>query len=104
MRSSEAKDPSLGSGLSYFIDSPLYLELIKKFVDQAEVRLYKTFEMVAFINTTFQISTCSGFAAMHLDNLKGIIGHRTSGVGGVCCARQDCWRANGLGDLQKGER
>jgi hypothetical protein len=40
---------------------------------------------------------------MHLDNLKGLVGHRTSGVGGVCCARQDCWRANGLGDLQKGE-
>lgn len=41
---------------------------------------------------------------MHLDNLKGITGHRTSGVGGVCCARQDVWRPNGLGDLQKGER
>lgn len=51
-----------------------------------------------------QISTCSGFAAIHLANLKGIRGHRTSGVGGVCCARQDCWRPNGMGDLQKGER
>jgi hypothetical protein len=41
---------------------------------------------------------------MHLANLKGIKGHRTSGVGGVCCARQEFWRPNGLGDLQKGER
>ncbi|KAF7974192.1 hypothetical protein HWV62_13237 [Athelia sp. TMB] len=86
LRSSDAKDPTLGPGWAYFVDHGPYLEHCKKYATEEEM------------------STCSGFAALHLANLKGITGHRTSGVGGVCCARQQCWRPNGVGDLQKGER
>ncbi|KAF7980030.1 hypothetical protein HWV62_40156 [Athelia sp. TMB] len=86
LRSSDAKDPTLAPGWSYFVDHGPYLEHCKKYATEEEM------------------STCSGFAALHLANLKGIKGHRTSGVGGVCCARQQCWRPNGVGDLQKGER
>ncbi|KAF7983602.1 hypothetical protein HWV62_20507 [Athelia sp. TMB] len=86
LRSSEAKDPTLGAGMAYFVDHGPYLEHCKNHASEEE------------------ISTCSGFAAIHLANLKGMKGHRTSGVGGVCCSRQQCWRPNGIGDLQKGER
>ncbi|KAJ7712107.1 hypothetical protein B0H16DRAFT_1744534 [Mycena metata] len=35
---------------------------------------------------------------------RNTAGLRVSGVGGVVCARHECVRPNGLGDLQKGER
>lgn len=50
------------------------------------------------------MSSCSGFAAMFLANLKNVKGLRTSGVAGICCARHGLWRKNGMGDLQVGER
>ena len=50
------------------------------------------------------MSSCSGFAVMFLANLKNAKGLRVSGVGGCICARHRVWRANGIGDLQKGER
>lgn len=53
---------------------------------------------------TVKISSCSGFAAMFLANLKRVKGLRTSGVGGVTCTRHNMWLPNGMGDLQKGER
>ncbi|KAJ7119307.1 hypothetical protein C8R43DRAFT_1090958 [Mycena crocata] len=51
-----------------------------------------------------EISSCSGFQAMFLANAKRVKGLRTTGVGGVTCARHNMWRANGIGDLQHGER
>jgi hypothetical protein len=104
LKSSELKDPTLGAGLSYFNDHGPYIDFVKQFVNQDEVLRYQSASVSRPLTFTIQISTCSGFAAMHLSNLKGIQGHRTSGVGGVCCARQEFWRPNGLGDLQKGER
>ncbi|KAJ7659788.1 hypothetical protein DFH06DRAFT_989370 [Mycena polygramma] len=84
--SSDAKDPTLAQGRAYFVDKMPYTEHIKHYVNQDE------------------ISTCSGFAPMFLANLKRVKGLRTSGVGGVTCTRHKMWRANGMGDLQKGER
>lgn len=89
-------------GWAYMVDHRPYLDHVKKAATQDEVRM--SFCWVDCILTAAQISTCAGFAAIHLANLKGIKGHRTSGVGGVCCARHGCWRPNGLGDLQVGER
>jgi hypothetical protein len=51
-----------------------------------------------------EISNCSGFRAMFLANSKRIKGLRTTGVAGVTCARHNMWLANGMGDLQVGER
>ncbi|KAF7974572.1 hypothetical protein HWV62_11944 [Athelia sp. TMB] len=86
LRSSDEKDPTLGPGWAFMVDHGPYLDHVKKYATEKE------------------ISTCASFAAVHLANLKGIKGHRTSGVAGVCCARQDCFRPNGVGDLQVGER
>ncbi|KAJ7444055.1 hypothetical protein B0H11DRAFT_1931229 [Mycena galericulata] len=50
------------------------------------------------------ISTCIVFAALMQKETRNTTGLRVSGVGGCVCARHECMRPNGLGDLQKGER
>ncbi|KAJ7281715.1 hypothetical protein C8J57DRAFT_1056104, partial [Mycena rebaudengoi] len=84
--SSDSRDLTLGQGLAYFVERPPYIEHVKNYVSEEE------------------ISSCSGFQAMFLANVKRINGLRTSGVGGVTCTRHNMWRPNGIGDLQKGER
>jgi hypothetical protein len=87
--SSEAVDPILGDGFGYFCcryGEDGYYAHIAKHVDEEE------------------ISNCSGFRAMFLANSKRVRGLRTTGVGGVTCSRHNMWRANGIGDLQVGER
>ncbi|KAF9072844.1 hypothetical protein BDP27DRAFT_1216848, partial [Rhodocollybia butyracea] len=84
--STHAKNPTLGDGFAYFVPYSDYIDWVKKFVDQTE------------------ISSCSGFAAIFLANLKNIKGLQTTGVGGCCCGRHGFWLPNGIGDLQKGER
>ncbi|KAF7369403.1 CxC2 domain-containing protein [Mycena venus] len=86
--SSEA-DPILGDGWGFFAKrdgEDRYKAHIGKHVNEKE------------------ISTCSGFQAMFLANTKQVKGLRTSGIGGVTCSRHNMWRANGMGDLQVGER
>lgn len=40
MVSSDERDPTLGQGWAYFVNKPEYLEHIKQFVDQEEVRVF----------------------------------------------------------------
>ncbi|KAJ7127333.1 hypothetical protein C8R43DRAFT_1134828 [Mycena crocata] len=84
--STEEKDPIVDDGLGYFANRVEYAAHIKNNVDEEE------------------ISSCSGFQAMFLANVKHVKGLRVTGVGGVTCARHNMWRPNGLGDLQAGER
>ncbi|KAJ7207760.1 hypothetical protein B0H12DRAFT_1034419, partial [Mycena haematopus] len=84
--SSAAKDPILGDGFGYFVNNEKYAEFLRGHVTEAE------------------ISSCSGFQALFLANKKRVKGLRTTGVGGVTCARHNMWRPNGIGDLQLGER
>ncbi|KAJ7118517.1 hypothetical protein C8R43DRAFT_1137263 [Mycena crocata] len=84
--STEARDPVVDDGLGFFMNRAEYKEFLRKHVDEEE------------------ISTCSDFQAMFLANTKHIKGLRTTGVGGVTCARHNMWRPNGIGDLQAGER
>ncbi|KAJ7839911.1 hypothetical protein B0H13DRAFT_1649958 [Mycena leptocephala] len=84
--SSEDRDPVVDDGTGYFCNRAEYTAHIRKHVDEEE------------------ISSCSGFQAMFLANAKRVKGLRVTGVGGVTCARHNMWRANGLGDLQAGER
>ncbi|KAL1740941.1 hypothetical protein HDZ31DRAFT_67421 [Schizophyllum fasciatum] len=84
--STYAKDPLLGDGWAYFVSNPQYIDYIKQYVHEAD------------------ISTCSGFAAIFLANLKRVLGLRTTGVASICCSRHNLIRPNGVGDLQKGER
>ncbi|KAL1749434.1 hypothetical protein FB107DRAFT_252839, partial [Schizophyllum commune] len=50
--SSYAKDPFLGDGWGYFVSHPEYIEYVKQYANETD------------------ISTCSGFAAIFLANLK----------------------------------
>jgi hypothetical protein len=84
--SSEARDPIIDDGLGYFCNREDYKKFLRNHVDEEE------------------ISTCSGFQAMFMANTKRVKGLQTTGVGGVTCARHNMWRANGIGDLQAGER
>ncbi|KAJ7617529.1 hypothetical protein DFH06DRAFT_1274184 [Mycena polygramma] len=84
--STEARDPIIGDGFGYFCNRQLYKAFLRTHVNEEE------------------ISSCSGFQAMFLANAKRVKGLRTTGVGGVTCARHNMWRPNGIGDLQLGER
>ncbi|KAF9509454.1 hypothetical protein BS47DRAFT_1301444 [Hydnum rufescens UP504] len=52
----------------------------------------------------YQISTCSGLAALDLTSTRKLVGLRVTGVGAAVCACQGCICLLGLGDLQKGEQ
>ncbi|KII90795.1 hypothetical protein PLICRDRAFT_67573, partial [Plicaturopsis crispa FD-325 SS-3] len=84
-RANGHRDPVLGPGWAYLVDKRLYAEHLKNYIHQDE------------------IATCSGFAALILANLKRLKGITSTGVGGVMCD-DEMWRAQGVGDLQKGER
>ncbi|KAJ7687061.1 hypothetical protein B0H14DRAFT_2654047 [Mycena olivaceomarginata] len=81
MRANEINDPSLGPGWGCWVDPTAYKDHIKNYV-----------------------STCIAFAALLQKDTRMTTGLRVSGVGGGVCARHECMRPNGLGDLQKGER
>ncbi|KAF8162287.1 hypothetical protein K438DRAFT_1775989 [Mycena galopus ATCC 62051] len=84
--STGAQDPIIDDGLGYFVNHAKYTRFLRDHVSEEE------------------ISNCSGFQAMFLANRKRVKGLRTTGVGGVTCARHNMWRPNGIGDLQLGER
>ncbi|KAJ7605673.1 hypothetical protein DFH06DRAFT_1348526 [Mycena polygramma] len=87
--STEVADPILGDGFGYFCkrEGPDgYKAHIGKHANEQE------------------ISNCAGFQAMFMAHTKRVKGLRTTGIGGVTCSRHNMWRANGMGDLQMGER
>ncbi|KAJ7839301.1 hypothetical protein B0H13DRAFT_1650261 [Mycena leptocephala] len=86
MRTNERDDPSLGPGWGAFVEPSKYKEHLKNYIAENDV------------------STCIAFAALTQKETRNTSGLRVSGVGGCVCARHECVRLNGLGDLQKGER
>ncbi|KAJ7692647.1 hypothetical protein B0H14DRAFT_3531447 [Mycena olivaceomarginata] len=86
MISSEIKDPGLGTGWAYVTENPPYRHYLLTVTEQKEM------------------STCSGLAALDYANTKFSRGYSTTGVGMGVCARHEFVQANGVGDLQKGER
>ncbi|KAJ7740500.1 hypothetical protein B0H14DRAFT_2407539 [Mycena olivaceomarginata] len=84
--SSVLKDPSLGSGWAYIIETLMYRDYLLTVTDQKEM------------------STCSGLAALDHANTKFARGYAATGVGMGVCARHEFVQPNGVGDLQKGER
>ncbi|KAJ7871168.1 hypothetical protein B0H14DRAFT_3439622 [Mycena olivaceomarginata] len=84
--SSVLKDPSLGSGWSYMVETLIYRTHLLTVTDQKEM------------------STCSGLAALDHANTKFARGYAATGVGMGVCARHEFVQPNGVGDLQKGER
>ncbi|KAJ3546784.1 hypothetical protein NM688_g5476 [Phlebia brevispora] len=86
LRLTTYQDVCLSPGWSYFVETTEYMEHVKKFATQEEM------------------STCAGFMAMILANLKKARGLAATGVGGCMCSRHELWRPCGMGDLQRGER
>ncbi|KAF8157582.1 hypothetical protein K438DRAFT_1777218, partial [Mycena galopus ATCC 62051] len=84
--SSERKDPSLGYGWSYMVETTAYRNHLLMVTDQQEM------------------STCSGLAALDYANTKFSRGYSATGVGMGVCARHEFVEPNGIGDLQRGER
>ncbi|KAF7349498.1 CxC2 domain-containing protein [Mycena sanguinolenta] len=87
--SSEAADPIMGDGLGYFCKrhgEDGYNAHVSKYANETE------------------LSNCSGFQAMSQANTRRTKGLRSTGIAGVTCSRHNMWRANGIGDLQVGER
>ncbi|KAJ6447458.1 hypothetical protein C8R45DRAFT_948522 [Mycena sanguinolenta] len=65
MISSEIKDPALGSGWAYVMETTPYRHYLLTVTDQNEC----------------QMSTCSGLAALDYANMKFLRGYSTTGVG-----------------------
>ncbi|KAJ7839074.1 hypothetical protein B0H13DRAFT_1650401 [Mycena leptocephala] len=84
--SSELKDPDLGPGWAYMVETGPYREYLRGVMDQKEM------------------NSCSGLAALDYANTKFSRGYSTTGVGMGCCARHEFVQPNGVGDLQKGEQ
>ncbi|KAF7293735.1 CxC2 domain-containing protein [Mycena chlorophos] len=86
MVSSEARDPALGSGFAFMVESTPYREYLRKATNKQEM------------------STCSGLKALEHANTKFSKGYAATGVGMVVCARHEFVQPTSVGDLQKGER
>ncbi|KAJ7060044.1 hypothetical protein C8F01DRAFT_1254159 [Mycena amicta] len=86
IRANEKQDPPLGPGWGCFVESGPYKDHLRDYVAEADV------------------STCIAFAALMQKETRLTTGLRVSGVGGCVCARHGVVRAQGMGDLQKGER
>ncbi|KAJ7059357.1 hypothetical protein C8F01DRAFT_1255058 [Mycena amicta] len=86
MVSSERRDPALGSGWAYMVESRPYREYLLTMTDQNEM------------------STCTGLAALEYANTKYSKGYSATGVGMGVCARHEFVLPTSVGDLQKGER
>ncbi|KAJ6473046.1 hypothetical protein C8R45DRAFT_1103639 [Mycena sanguinolenta] len=84
--SSELKDPDLGSGWAYMVDTDPYREYLRGVTTQKEM------------------NTCSGLAALDHANTKFSRGYSTTGVAMGVCGRHEFVQPNGVGDLQRGER
>ncbi|KAJ6448048.1 hypothetical protein C8R47DRAFT_971630 [Mycena vitilis] len=84
--SDREKDPTLGPGYTYMVANDEYLTHLAKYTH------------------TDEISHCVAFAALWRANNKRSKGLRATGIGSVSCSRHELFRANGTGDLQKGER
>ncbi|KAL0567874.1 hypothetical protein V5O48_014128 [Marasmius crinis-equi] len=84
--SSWTRDPGMGDGWAYFVPRQPYETYIKKHVDEEDV------------------STCVGFAALAQRNSRSTKGLRYTGVGAAVCGRSEMVMANGVANLEKGER
>ncbi|KAK7052398.1 CxC2 domain-containing protein [Favolaschia claudopus] len=86
LRANEREDPPLGDGWAYMVEEAPYHEHLRSYVGEEDV------------------STCVAFQALLQKDTRSTTGLRSSGVGGVVCARHESVRPQGVGDLQKGER
>ncbi|KAJ7856413.1 hypothetical protein B0H13DRAFT_1902672 [Mycena leptocephala] len=84
--SSELKDPDSGPGWAYMVETGACREYLQMVMNQKDM------------------DTCSGLAALDCANTKFSRWYSTTGVGMGVCAWHEFVQANGVGNLQKGER
>ncbi|KAF9548613.1 hypothetical protein CPC08DRAFT_648406, partial [Agrocybe pediades] len=84
--SNYSQDPGLGTGWSYMVPRRPYEGYVLSRADDRD------------------ISTCVGFQALAKANTKFSVGLRYTGVGMTTCGRSEMIMAQGVGNLQKGER
>jgi hypothetical protein len=85
--SSDTVDPSLNSGWAYFVEEAAYKSYL---ANQAGVKQDR--------------STCVSHNTVNMADTKSSHGLAATGVGAIDCARHEMKLANGVGDLQKGEK
>ncbi|KAJ7822085.1 hypothetical protein B0H14DRAFT_3471004 [Mycena olivaceomarginata] len=88
MRANEIHDPPLGPGWGFWVEPEGYKTHLKNYVQEKDM----------------SVSSCIAFVVLLQKDTRLTTGLRVSGVGRVVCAQHECMRANGPGDLQKGER
>ena len=97
------KDPELGSGLAYFVNTTKFEAHLKSHTEENEVSISNLF-LSGRRFTPEEIETCgTEFHAVNQANSKRSKDFTVSGVGAVVC-RHGLIRKNGAVDLQKGER
>ncbi|TDL14220.1 hypothetical protein BD410DRAFT_846231 [Rickenella mellea] len=85
--SSDAVDPALSKGWSYFVEERAFKDHIRYCPTQED-----------------EPRTCTGFATIRNTNTRDSKGLAATGVAAVVCARHQLVRPTSVGDLQKGER
>lgn len=104
LRHSSREHTWLSPGLAYFVSNDEYAKYIGEYAaTQDDVCELSKSRRVAALTLVWQVRTCSGFAALLNALTRKSKGLRSTGVVAVSCRHELC-RANGLGDLQKGER
>ncbi|KAG7098900.1 hypothetical protein E1B28_000800 [Marasmius oreades] len=84
--SSWSRDPGYDDGWAYFVPHKPYEEHVLAHTDDSD------------------ISSCVGFVALAQQNTRNSCGLRYTGIGAVVCGRSEMVLANGVGNLEKGER
>ncbi|KAH8103711.1 hypothetical protein DFH11DRAFT_1768670 [Phellopilus nigrolimitatus] len=79
-------DPSLGSGLAFYVEETAYDEYLSTCPPQEEINICD-----------------SGLHAVDHANTRGVEGYSSTGLG-ACQCRHMLVRPNGVGDLQRGEK
>ena len=103
LKSRGIKDPELGPGLAYFVNTPKFEAHLKDHVGEDDVSASLPLSGKIRANTP-KIETCgTEFHAVNQANSKRSTDFCVSGVGAVVC-RHGLVRKNGVVDLQKGER
>ncbi|KAG1886583.1 hypothetical protein F4604DRAFT_1917395 [Suillus subluteus] len=85
--SNNIMDPGLSRGWGYFVEEQQYKAYLHDHADEAQEK-----------------SACISHNAVNMADTKASKGLAATGVGSIVCARHDMRLANGVGDLQKGEK
>jgi hypothetical protein len=100
----DADDVALADGNAYFSDEELFKAYLGAVGDSDEVPIVMLTTTPAQLITSFQKSTCNRLKAALMQNIIKFKNNDVSGVFAILCARHGFFEAQGMVDLQKGER